>query len=77
MNKARRKALANIIDQLSSLRDEIEPLAEEERDCYNNLPEGLALTERGEQIGNNADALEQTLDDLDDVITSLSEVRDN
>lgn len=41
MNKARRKQLAEISEQLQELRDRIEQLQEEEQEGYDNRPESL------------------------------------
>ncbi|HFL2835938.1 TPA: hypothetical protein ACGWV8_002566 [Pseudomonas aeruginosa] len=48
MNKARRKQLAEIAEQLQELRDRIEQLQEEEQEGFDNLPEGLQQGERGQ-----------------------------
>ena len=41
MNKERRKAIEEIIDQLGTLKEQIESVSEEESEAYDNLPESI------------------------------------
>lgn len=47
MNKIRRDQLSEIAGKLEVIKDELEELKEEERECFENLPEGLQESERG------------------------------
>ena len=40
MNKMRREHLSEIVGKLEVLKEELEELKEEERECFENLPEG-------------------------------------
>ena len=51
---------AEAIDQLSEIRDE-------EQDAYDNLPESLQESERGENMQNCIDALEYFMSDLENM----------
>lgn len=65
MNDARRKKLdyANaLIEQAQSI---IEGVAEEELEAFNNLPEGLQESERGQQMEQNAEFLDEIVDTID------------
>lgn len=66
MNNYRRKELKKAIDLLDEARFIIEQIAEEERDAFDNLPESLRYSERGE-------AMEDFANRLDDVAYSLEE----
>ena len=68
MNKARRKKLGEIIDQLEYLREDLDAVASEERECYDNLPESLQESDRG-------CAMEEAADELDDICGELDELR--
>lgn len=68
MNKARRKKLGEIIDQLENLREDLDAVASEERDAYDNLPESLQESDRG-------CAMEEAADELDDICGELDELR--
>ena len=77
MNKARRNEIERIINALEDLRDDILNVADDERDAFDNMPESLQQSERGEQMEMNADDLCCVYDDLDSVITSLTDILDN
>lgn len=49
MNRQRRKALQDIIDQLETLRIQLETLLAEEEDYRDNFPENLQNSERYER----------------------------
>ena len=69
MNKARRKKLGAIIDQLKYLREDLDAVASEERDAYDNLPESLKESDRGT-------AMEEAADELDDICSEMEELKD-
>ena len=48
MNKQRREQLSEVVGKLEVLKDELEELKEEERECFENLPESLQESERGQ-----------------------------
>ena len=50
MNNIRRKQIAAIMEQLEALREEVETLQEEEQEAFDNLPEGIQMSERGESM---------------------------
>ena len=69
MNKSRRKRLSEIADELDSLCYDLEAVASEEREAYDNLPESLQESDKG-------CAMEEAADELDDIYSELSELRD-
>ena len=66
MNKNRRKKLAAIQYQLEMLAEALRSVLEEEMDAFDNLPESIQESDRGESM---ADAI----DNLDAVVTSFDE----
>ena len=74
MNKARRKWLENIIGKLEEQKDELYQLYEEEQEAYDNMPESLQESERGQIASEFVDSLETEHDSLEDVITNLQEI---
>lgn len=74
MNKQRRKWLSDVITKLEEAKTDIESIAEEEREAYDNLPEGIQESDRGNAMCENADDLEQASSDLDDLIQNLNEI---
>lgn len=74
MNKTRRKQIEGVISRLEELQEQVSILAEEERDAFDNLPEGLQESERGEQMSENADNLEECDTDFEDLLDKLREI---
>ena len=50
MNKTRRRSIQQIIDHLTELKEHIDLLRDEEQEAYDNLPESLQESERGEAM---------------------------
>lgn len=67
MNKQRRKELEAILNELADLRSRLETVKDEEQDAYDNMPEGLQSSERGEKA-------EQACSSLDDALTAFDEI---
>jgi len=61
MNQNQRKRMQNIIDELYLI-------AEEEREKYENAPEGLQDTDRVYQFSENADAIEEAIGYLEEIV---------
>lgn len=72
MNAARRKELRKAIDLIEQAKEIISAVAEEEREAYDNLPEGLQESEMGEKMNEIADDLEYV--DLDEVVDTIQEI---
>ena len=68
MNKFRRAQLSEIVGKLEVLKEELEELMGEERECFENLPESLQESEKGQQYEENADDLENLIESIQDVI---------
>lgn len=74
MNNTRRKQIQNIRTDLEKLegliadiRDAIEILKDEEREAFDNMPESLQSSERGEAASNAADALDEAFSSLEEM----------
>lgn len=76
MNNARRKALRSIIEKLQDCHDRLETLKEDENEAFENMPEGLRSSERGEATEMNLETLESSVYDLETMIDLLTEVAD-
>ncbi len=75
MNRQRRKRLEEAISKLEELQAEIQSIAEEERESFDNMPESLQDGERGQQISENADNLEYVDSDFDSLLDTLREIQ--
>ena len=85
MNKARRKRIASVISTLENItgydlietaRDEIEDILWEEEDAYDNMPENLQYSMRGEESSDAIDSLQEAVDALEEAKDALNELYD-
>ena len=74
MNKARRKWLEGIIGKLEELEDELYQLYEEEQEAYDNMPESLQNSERGQAMYDVVNDLETEHDNIEDLVNNLQEI---
>lgn len=74
MNKQRRKRLQAICEQLENLFLDLEQIQEEEQEAYDNLPESIQDSERGEQMYEYADNLGDYANDMQDILDNISEI---
>ena len=84
MNRARRKAIANLIDRLDTLkgvadeiRSDLETIKDEERDGFENLSEGFKEGDRGQAMEAAADALEEAVGAMDEIGDSIDQAVEN
>ena len=66
MNKIRRKHLSEIQDRLSDIISDPNEIRDEEENAYDNLPESIQASERG-------DAMSEAFDNIDEAITMLED----
>lgn len=71
MNKARRKKLQELLEQLVTIKDELDMVQEEEQEAFDNLPESLQYSERGQQMEQAIENMSSACDYLDDVISCI------
>lgn len=85
MNKVRRKRIASVIETLENItgydlietaKDEIENILWEEDDAYNNMPENLQCSMRGEESNDAIDNLQEAVDVLEEAVDALNELYD-
>lgn len=67
MNKYRRNRLQKIYDAISAIQADLEEVRDEEQEAFDNMPEGLQCSERGE-------AMETALSELEDALYSMEEM---
>lgn len=70
MNAVRRKELKRALEMLYEAGSIIEECKDEENDALDNLPDGIANSERGEQMESNVFT-------MDEVVNSLEEIADD
>ena len=64
MNKERRDKIDKVRIAMTKLREDIEGIAEEEREAVDNLPENLLGSPQAEEMDGAAEALEEAATDL-------------
>lgn len=69
MNRIRRKHLTEAYELLEQARCIIEACRDEEQDAFDNLPEGIQASTRGEDM-------EENVAQMDDAISSIEEAMD-
>lgn len=70
MNKQRRKEIQALINSLEEIKYQIEELKEQEEEAFDNLPESIQYSEKGE-------AMESAIDYLDSAALDIENVTDN
>ena len=73
MNKQRRKAIGDIYDKLIDIQSDLEYIRDEEQESFDNLPESIQYSERGERMEEYISSLEEALDYVDYAVESLDE----
>lgn len=83
MNNARRKQIRNLLcdledlgleGKLEDLKSGFEGARDEEQEYYDNMPEGLQGSEKGQMAEAAISALDEILSALDEAIGSLGEI---
>jgi len=74
MNANRRKQIAEVIESIKALDDRIdeimcfiEEIKDDEEECFDNLPDSLQESERGE-------AMQEAIDNLDSAYSELESI---
>jgi hypothetical protein len=74
MNKKQRAEIQKYIDAISDAQEHLEELASEEQEKYDNMPESLQSSERGEVYESAASTLTNSAETLSDVVEKLMEL---
>jgi len=84
MNDKRRKELHALIDRLRAAADESSNLytdfsitVDEEREAFDNMPESLQQSEKGETTSEGLNTLESALSMLDAIMDDFNQVADD
>lgn len=74
MNKSRREGLQMARQLLEQARGMIEIIKDAEQDAFDNLPESLQQTERGEAMECYIAAMEEVCDGIADIGDTIGEI---
>jgi hypothetical protein len=72
MNKVRRKALDDIKARIEGLKEELDFLKEEEEMAFDNLPESLQGSDRGEKMEEYIQKIADAVSSLEDAVDYLN-----
>lgn len=76
MNKARRKALDEVISKIEEAKELLENLQAEEEEYRDNMPENLQGSERYEAADAAVDNMSSAVDALDEAISSIESTQE-
>ncbi|MCD8362810.1 MAG: hypothetical protein LUC98_07615 [Lachnospiraceae bacterium] len=74
MNKQRRDRLGKVFDQITEGMDVVDAVRREEEESYDNLPDSFRDGERGEEMQNYMEMLEEVSNYLDDARSVLEQI---
>ena len=74
MNKQRRKMISDVIERIEIAKNDLEMIRDEEQEAFDNLPDGLQGSERGEAMEDAIYQMEEAMDSMDEIIDNLYEV---
>lgn len=75
MNKARREEISQVIADLEKIRERIEEIAGDEQSYYDNMPENLQSSSKGDAAEEAVSNLEEAATTVEDVISYLNEAQ--
>lgn len=73
MNAAGRKRLEGLVERLTAIKGELEEMAQDERDKFDNLPDSLQTSASGQAFETAAEALETAAEACDEVEAAVDE----
>lgn len=68
MNKQRKQRFEEVVGSLEEAKDILGDIQQEEQEAFDNLPEGLQISECGEKMQEYIDLMDDCNDKIDDVI---------
>ena len=71
MNKARRKKIADLRTALESLKENLDLIRDEEQEAFDAMPESIQGSEKGTDMEEGLEALNDSFDELESVIDRL------
>ena len=74
MNKQRRTEIANIVTELELLKERLDKVLSVEQDVFDNMPENLQYSMRGEESQEAIDNMDGAMSDLENAISQLEDI---
>lgn len=77
MNKQRRKKLSDAFDKLTEIMNALEEVKTEEEESYENLPDSLKHSPKGEEMDNYIAMMEEAYGYLDDANAVIEDIKES
>lgn len=74
MNKQRRRSLEKLIPAIEALAGDVRGIQEEETEAFENMPEGIQMSDRGDTMQNGIDALGLVADTIEEQVEAINEI---
>lgn len=74
MNRDRRDKLSDILVDLEAAKSDLEEIIDEEQEAFDNLPDNLQCSSRGEEMESGLDELRESFEKLEEVIEHINNV---
>ena len=74
MNKDRRNRIAKIIEEIEKATEKLRSVLSEEETVFENMPENLQCSMRGEESEECIDYMNEAIDSLENAIEQLGEI---
>lgn len=71
MNRIRRAKLNKIAEQIEELKSLLEEIMEEEEECRDNIPENMQSGSRYERAEEICDSLSDAIDCMDEAVSNI------
>lgn len=76
MNNERREQIESITGKLADLREQLEGIKDAEQEAFDNMPEGLQSSERGERSQEAINNLESAIYFIEEAEPNLESARE-
>ena len=60
---------------IAEAKEQLEQIRDEEQEAYDNMPESLQDSDRGNQLYENVDNLDTMASDLEDILDSFYDIQ--
>ena len=74
MNNIRRKEINKVKEKLENLLADLDGLKSEEEEAYDNMPESLQESDRGGEMLENIEYLDEAYNAVDEAIETLGNI---
>lgn len=74
MNKLRRKQITEIAKELQNIKAKLDKVLMEEEMVFDNMPENLQCSMRGEESEESIEHMQEAVDSLESAISELEEI---